>query len=194
MKVYGSKRWRSFRVIWCLEELGLDYEIADVFPRSDEIRAVNPLGQVPALEVDGEVLTDSLAILHFLADRAGRLTRPVATPGRAAMDARINFVLTEMEAPLWLAARHSYVHPQERRHPEIKPWLREDFAEAERKFATLLGDGPWLCGAEFTIADIVAGHVADWAQAARFEIATEALEDYRARIRERPAYRRAQSG
>lgn len=191
MKVYGSSRWRSFRVIWCLEELGLDYEVIDARPRSAEISKVNPLGQVPALEVDATVLTDSLAILNYLADREGRLTFPTGTVKRARMDARINFVLTEMEAPLWLAARHSYVLPEARRHPEIKPWLRDDFRDASERFALLLGDGPYLCGDVFTIADIVAGHVADWATPARFPIATEALAAYLDRVSSRDAWQRA---
>ncbi len=191
MRVYGSARWRSFRVIWCLEELDLDYDVVDVLPRSPEITEVNPLGQVPALETDGTVLTDSLAILYYLADRAGRLTFPPGSIARARMDARINFVLTEMEAPLWLAARHSYVLPEVRRHPEIKPWLRADFREAEEKFALLLGDGPYLCGETFTIADIVAGHVADWTTPARFERSTEALSAYFDRVSSRAAWHRA---
>ena len=121
LKIVGATRSRTLRVLWLAEELGVDYEHLPEMPRSETVTKLNPLGQIPVL-IDGDiVIPDSLAILHYLADRAGRLTYPAGTPERAIMDARINFVLSELEAPLWMAARHSFVLPEDRRHPEIKP-------------------------------------------------------------------------
>ena len=139
--------------------------------------------------IDGDaVLTDSLAILQYLADRESKLTFPVATPERTEMEARINFVLTEMEAPLWIAAKHSFVLPEDKRHPEVKPVMREEFARAEEKFVTLLGRSPFLAGDTFTIADIIAGHTASWAINAKFGHRTRALADYLARMKARPGW------
>mgnify|MGYP001827320227 CR=1 FL=1 len=188
LKVVGSKGSRAFRVIWALEEMGLDYELSEDRPWSEPVRKLNPLGQVPIL-IDGDaVLTDSLAILQYLADRESKLTFPVATPERTEMEARINFVLTEMEAPLWIAAKHSFVLPEDKRHPEVKPVMREEFARAEEKFVTLLGRSPFLAGDTFTIADIIAGHTASWAINAKFGHRTRALADYLARMKARPGW------
>ena len=144
--VTGPVPSRTFRVLWLLEELGLDYEHRIEMPHSDEVNALNPLRQVPILQDGDAVLTDSLAIMHYLSDRDGRFTFPVGTPERAAMDARINFVLTEIEAPLWMRTRHSYVLPKDMRHPEIFPILDADIGMAEKKFARLLGDAEFLAG------------------------------------------------
>lgn len=65
---------RSFRVMWLMEELGLDYEVAyysirDGSMRTPEFLALSPAGRVPAMEMDGEVLVESGAILQVLCER-----------------------------------------------------------------------------------------------------------------------------
>ena len=191
LQIIGGTRSRTFRVLWLAEELGLDYEHVPERPRSELVGQLNPLGQIPVVKDGDTVLTDSLAIMNYLADRHGRFTYPAGSPERAVMDARINFVLTEMEAPLWLAARHSFVLPEDRRRPEIKPWLREDFQYAGERFVRLLGDADHFGGSDFTIADIVAAHTIGWSINARFE-PSDALTAYLSRISERPAWKRTQ--
>ena len=76
---------RSFRVMWLLEELGLDYEVAyysirDGSMRTPEFLALSPAGRVPALEYHGEVLFESAAILQLLCERHGGL---MPAPGDA---------------------------------------------------------------------------------------------------------------
>ena len=188
LTVTGPVRSRTFRVLWLLEELGLEYEHRVEMPHSDAVNALNPLKQVPILQDEDVVLTDSLAILHYLSDREARFTYPVGTPERAHMDARINFVLTEIEAPLWMRGRHSYVLPEEMRHPEIFPILDRDIRMAEKKFARLLGDAEFLAGDDFTIADIVAGHVAGWAAGVDLVDEGGPLATYFGRLKKRPAW------
>jgi len=188
LTVTGPVRSRTFRVLWLLEELGLDYEHRVEMPHSEAVSALNPLRQVPVLQVDESVLTDSLAILHYLADREGRLTYRVGTPERARMEARINFVLTEIEAPLWMRTRHGYVLPEGMRHPEIFPMLEAELRMAEKKFANILGDDEFLAGDEFTIADIVAGHCAGWAIGLEMVDESGPLGAYFNRLKARPAW------
>lgn len=175
-----------------LEELGLEFSFVAARPQSSEVFALNPLGQVPVL-VDGDaVLTDSLAILNYLADRAGALTYPVGTADRALMDARINFVLTEMEAPIWLMARHGFVLPEDQRVPGMRAVVEPDFARGAARFGALLGEADFAAGDRFTIADIVAGHVLKWAKNARVPVEGSALV-YLDRMSGRAAYGRAES-
>ena len=88
--VHHLERSRSQRVLWLLEELGLDYEIR-VYPRDPKtmrapaaLRAVHPLGKSPVV-VDGDkTLAESGAILETLLDAygAGRLVPPQGSPDR----------------------------------------------------------------------------------------------------------------
>jgi len=81
IKVHHLNYSRSLRVLWLLEELGLDYSIED-WERDADFRApsaaarVHPLGRFPMVEVDGRVLAESGAVLEYFADREGKL-RPI---------------------------------------------------------------------------------------------------------------------
>ena len=189
--VVGNVRSRALRVLWMLEELGQPYMLQVEMPRSDAVRALNPLGKVPVLIVDGVPLTDSTAILTFLADRHGALTFPAGTIERARQDGRTHFVLDEMDAILWTASRHSFILPEEHRLPEIKSSLKWEFERSVRSFETLLGDGPFLMGETMTIADIIAAHCGGWAVAAKFPLESVVFREYVERLRARPAFARA---
>ena len=191
IKVYGTAKSRAARVLWVLEELGVPYEHVNAGPRSAEVLAVNPTGKVPVLEVDGQAITDSTAIMQFLADRHGALTFPAGTLERARQDAHLHFLLDEMDAILWTAARHSFILPEERRCPEVKDSLKWEYARSLERLAGRLGDGPFLMGEVMTVADILAAHCLIWGIGAKFPAPDGALADYLARMRARPAFARA---
>ena len=188
LTVIGPKGGRGFRVIWTLEELGLPYEHEIARPHSEGMYAVNPLGQAPALRDGDVVMTDSLAIMNYLADRAGRLTYPAGSVERAQMDARINFVLTEMEAPIWLMARHGFVLPRDARAPGMRAVAEADFARAEAKFETLLAGEEFFGGDAFSLADIFAADLARWALQAKVPLTSGVFQSYFERMCARPAY------
>ena len=191
--VHGSVRSRALRVLWTLEELGQPYELRQVAPRSPEALAVNPTGKIPALSDGDEVLTDSVAIMTFLADRHGGLTHPAGTHARARQDAVTNMVIDEMDAVLWSAAKHAFVLPEAERVPEAKAGLRAEFARSERMLEGVLerSGGPWLTGGDFLICDVLAAHCLGWAGSAKFEVTRDALADYLRRARARAAFGRA---
>ncbi len=190
LTVIGPTATRTSRVLWCLEELGLPYDHHIARPHSPEINALNPLKQVPVLKDGDTILTDSTAILYHLSDRESRLTYAPGTHARAHMDARIAFLLTEFEVPLWMRSRHSYVLPEKLRHPEIFPLLDTDFRQANTKFDTLLGDADFIGGDSFTIADIIATHCIFWAT--DFHEISEKAQSYLDRQRARPAWAASQ--
>ena len=80
--VVGAPMTRSFRVLWALEELGQPYELIPALPQSPEILEVTDSGKVPALIEGDAVLTDSTAIITYLADKHGSLTAPAGTLAR----------------------------------------------------------------------------------------------------------------
>lgn len=184
----GKASTRASRVLWMLEELGLEYDWVKVMPHSPEARAANPSGRLPALEVDGEIITDSAAILQFLADRHGEFTFPVGTIERAKQDSILHYLVDEIDGTLWTATRHKFLLPEDKRVPDIAPSLKWEFGRATKVLGQRLGDGPYLMGDTMTIVDIIAVHCLGWAFGAKFPIEDERLLAYSKRIRERPAY------
>src|SRR5690242_21638009 len=86
LKVYGFARvnkiargnTRDLRVLWALEEMGLPFEIVGIDHPNHELdspayRAINPFGQIPAIDDDGVVVTESGAILLYLGRKTGKL-------------------------------------------------------------------------------------------------------------------------
>jgi glutathione S-transferase len=188
--VIGNAASRAARVLWMLEELGLAYEHIGVKPRTDEVMRFNPSGKVPVLLVDGQPITDSTAILAYLADSTGRMTNPAGTLARARQDSLTQAILDEFDAILWTAARHSFILPAEQRVPEVKASLRWEFERNQKIMAQRLGNDPFLMGDEMTVPDIILAHCGHWARSAKFELTEPALVAYVDRVLGRPAFAR----
>ncbi|MBR59273.1 MAG: glutathione S-transferase [Myxococcales bacterium] len=83
IRVHHLETSRSTRLIWALEELGLDYELVayqrhpETKRAPDSAKALHPLGRFPILEIDGKVIVESGAILTYLVDREGKLCAAV---------------------------------------------------------------------------------------------------------------------
>ncbi|MBO9472866.1 glutathione S-transferase family protein [Shimia sp. R10_1] len=187
--VIGSPTSRAIRVLWMLEELGQPYRLQPEQPQSEIVRQHNPTGKVPILIEGDHKITDSTAILTYLADKHGALTAPTGTIARAQQDSVTQQILDEVEAALWTASRHSFILPKERRVPGIKDTLNWEYNRgihnvmARRK-------GPYLMGDDFTIPDIVLTHCATWAKFAGFDTENTDLVPYIKHTRAREAFRR----
>lgn len=189
--VIGTTGSRALRVLWLLEELGETYQHVKAEPRSEGVVAFNPAGKVPVLIVDGTPVTDSTAILQFLADRHGRFTHVAGSLERARQDSLTQFLLDEFDAALWMAARHSFILPEELRMAGIKNTLRWEFEHSQRTLVARMGEGDFVMGEVMTVPDIILTHCLTWALAAKFPIVEHRLSDYLTRMRARPAYLRA---
>ncbi|MEP3431651.1 MAG: glutathione S-transferase family protein [Roseibium sp.] len=189
-KIIGFPQTRAMRVMWLLEELNLPYEIDPAPPQSEGIRAVNPSGKVPALMVDGTVITESVAICTYLADKHGQFTFPAGTIERAQQDSFTQFAVDVLEGALWTAAKNSFIHPKDVRVPEVKDVCKLEFDRGLETLEKRLGDGPYVMGETFTIADIILGHCSGWAVVAKFNMPNEGpVYDYFKRLRARPGYK-----
>ena len=189
-RVIGTAKSRAFRVMWMLEELGQPYKVEPAMPQSDDIRRYNPLGKVPAL-VDGDaVLTDSVAIMTYLADKHGAMTAPAGTSARARQDAMTLWLVDEMDALLWTAAKHSFVLPEKLRVPEVKATVKVEFARNAARLADMM-QGDYLMGDTPSLPDILASHCLGWSMVAKFDPLPEAIKPYTRRLRDRPAYKAA---
>ena len=190
--LFGNVRSRAMRVLWVLEELGLEYQLVGSAPRSDEVRALNPSGKIPVLVVDGVAISDSVAIMTYLADKHAAFTAPAGTIGRAQQDAFLCAVNDELDAVLWAAARHTFILPEEQRVAGVKDSLRWEFARNQDTIAARMDrDGPFVMGAEVSIADIMLSHCIGWADSAKFKVTNKRLLEHNTMMRDRPAFKRA---
>lgn len=189
--VIGATRSRAARVLWMLEELGQPYEHLPAAPQSADVARLNPAGKVPVLVEDGTPITDSTAIVQYLADKHGALTFAAGTLDRARQDSLTQFLLDEFDSALWMAARHSFILPEELRHSAIKESLKWEFARSQATLVARLGAGPFLMGDTMTVPDILLTHCGVWARSAKFPISEPALDAYLDRMLARPAFQRA---
>lgn len=192
-QVIGYGGTRAFRLLWMMEEMDLPYHHRPVMPFSDEAQQASPGGRLPALGLaDGTVLLDSTAILNFLADRHQGLTAPPGSVERARQDAAIHRLLEELDAAMmrWTLIRHGFAPPPA---DSVREWMLHRIRRGLDGAAQALGDGDWLCGENFTIADIVLGHCLHWAERFHETITHPRLRTYMAQVERRPAYRLADS-
>jgi len=185
--VVGKPGSRVMRVLWMLEELDEPYQVIVAGPQSDPVLMGNPGGKMPVLRDGDAVIHDSVAICTYLADKHGKLTAKAGTPERGFQDAMMQFCVDEIEGALWTAAKSSFIHPEEYRSSDIRKTCDYEFGKAMATLAKHLGDKTWITGDNFTIADLIIGHCAGWASAAKFSIPDGPVGDYFARLRARPA-------
>ena len=186
--VIGTVRSRAFRVLWALEELGLTYTHVSAGARSEEARKYNPLGKVPVM-LDGDaVLTDSMAIVTYLADKHGGLTAAAGTTDRAQQDAMTFWLVDELDAALWLTAKHKFILPEDRRVPAVIETTKVEFARNIAHLGRSIR-GEFLMGDSITVPDILAVHCLNWAISAKLPVEDDAVNAYAKRLRARDAFK-----
>lgn len=197
MKLYYVPKTRASRPRWVLEELGVPYDLVRLDPSRGETRtpehlARQPLGHVPVLDVDGARIFESSAICLYLAERfpERRLLPPAGSVERAHVYQWMFFAMTELEPPL-SALSAEMRRPEADRNAAALADARQRFHEAAAALEPVLADRPYLLGLDFTVADVVVGAVLAWAKGSRALEGLPAVEGYLARLRERPAWRRA---
>ena len=158
LRIYGIARTRAFRALWIATELGLDYEhvpveIGSAGARQPEYLAVNPNGRLPAIDDEGFVLWESLAITLYLAKKHGRLY-PTTLEGEAKAWQWSLWAVQEVDRGVNIWSLHAVRLP-----PEDRDAARRD--EALRVIAPPFGvldgalaDRPYLLGDDFTVADL----------------------------------------
>lgn len=197
--LYHCAGARSFRALWALEELGLDYELTLMpFPprfRFEGYRDINPLGTVPALLVDGALMTESSAIPHFLATRFGPSDLAVAAdePDYARYLNFLHMGEATLTFPQTIHLRYTQLEPPERRVAQAA----EDYAlwfGSRLKNAEAMLHGEFAAAGRFTMADISVGYAVMLALSIGLETQiTPGMLAYFERLTQRPGFQRAKA-
>ena len=194
LRIYGVARTRAFRALWIANELGLDYEhipieIGQAGARRPEYLAINPNGRLPAIDDDGFILWESLAITLYLAKKHGRFY-PATLEGEARAWQWSLWSVQEVDRGANIWSLHAVRLPPQDRDPQR---LAEALEVLEAPFRVLegaLAGGAYLLGDEFTVADLNVAAVIS--RAIDMDLsATPRLRDWLERCLERPAARAA---
>ncbi|MGK3987109.1 glutathione S-transferase family protein [Sorangium sp. So ce136] len=192
MKLYEFAPTRSIRVRWVLQELGVEFESVPVNlaaggHRSPEFLEINPAGKVPAL-VDGDlVLTESVAIVLYLAEKyPDKGLLPADLQQRAQVYRWLLFAATELEQPLWRIARHTFLYPEDQRLPAEVALAGKDFKAMAEVLEKHMQQRQFVVGDALTVADIVMAYTLDWAKEAKLLDGFPQLAAYVERMYTRP--------
>lgn len=198
LKLYGFARvnegargnTRDLRVLWALEEMGLPYAVVGMdHPKHDldsaAFRALNPFGQLPVIDDEGVVVSESGAILLYLARKSGKLMSDDLA-GEAQVFRWCFTALTTLELPLlslWFVNLTG--GKQSKPSEALKGW-------ADMRLKQLDGwltDRQFVATENFTVADILMTHVLDAGTPREMLEPYPSLLAYRARCTERVAWK-----
>ena len=189
-KVIGTVKSRAFRVLWMLEEIGLAYEYIHAPPHSELVKQYNPSGKIPILIDQGAVITDSNAIMTYLADKHKTLTALAGSVERAHQDALLHQIIDEIDAVLWAASRPSLGLKELDNFPNIKDSFKKEYKQNLDRLEKQI-KGSFLMGDKLSLPDLILGHCAGWAYVAKFYTGSEKFAAYVKSLRTRPAYQAA---
>lgn len=184
---------RSQRILWLLEELGLDYEVVyysrdrATMRAPDALRLVHPLGKSPILEEDGVLFVESGAIIEHLVMRSRRLGPPDDEPGARRWSMFLHYAEGSLMPPLLALLIDSRLPGKPTREP-----LLAMFADHLVFLDSELAERDWFAGDELSAADVMLSFPLEAAcHRAGLDHRYPRLLDWLARIHARPAYRRA---
>jgi glutathione S-transferase len=199
LKIYHVPITRSMRVVWMLEEMGLEYEVVKTtLPPSDPaFLAANPTRTLP-LFIDGEVqLTESIAILQYLAARRGPTDLAVRAeePGFPDYLQFLEVGEASLATPLTAAVRTRFMAPADQKANWTVENCRDVFVDRLQLVSRQLESHAFMAADRFTAADISVGYALGFGERLRLADAYgPALLDYWARLQARPAFQRAVAG
>jgi glutathione S-transferase len=196
LRIYGIARTRAFRAIWIAKELGLDYrhvpiETGTAGARKPDYLAINPNGRLPAIDDDGFVLWESLAITLYLAKKhaPGRLY-PATLEGEAKAWQWSLWSVQEVDRGVNIWSLHAIRLPPAERNSQLREDALKVIAAPFRVLDGALADRAYLLGPEFTVADLNVAAVISRAMEMDLS-ATPRLADWLKRCLDRPAAREA---
>lgn len=192
MKLYEFAPTRSIRARWALQELDVPFESVELrllegAGQTPEYLALNPAGKVPTL-VDGDfVLTESVAIVVYLAEKypqKGLL--PTDFKQRAQLNRWMLFVVTELEQPMWRIAKHTFLYPEEQRLPADIELAKGEFRQMAAVLEKYMQGREFLVGDRVSVGDFITAYTLDWGNEVGLLDQCPTLLAYMHRMYERP--------
>lgn len=183
---YTNPRSRGAMARWMLEEIGQPYEthVLDygTTMKSPAYLAINPMGKVPAIVHDGQVVTEVAAICAYLAEAFPEAGLAPTASERAAYYRWLFFAAGPLEAAVVNQAL-GVVVPPDRKGMVGYGSLDDAVAALEGRLAA----SPYVAGDRFTAADVYVGSQVGWGMMFKTMPARPAFVAYWDRLKDRPA-------
>lgn len=191
--LYTNPMSRAIAIEWMLAELNIDCERKvleyGTSMKSEEYLRINPFGKVPTL-VDGDVaIHETGAICAYLADKFAdkNLAPALNDPKRGLYFCLLFMAAGPLEAAITNQVLGLNITPEQKKFVGYGS-VQEVLNAVEQK---LENAGPYLCGAQFTAADVYMGGFLEFYASQKLIPISDALETYLTVIRERPAHQKA---
>ena len=197
LKIYGIPRSRAFRTLWMAKELNLDYENVPIGTqgesRTPDFLKVNPNGHIPAIDDDGFVLWESMAINLYLAKKYSRGSLyPIRFEDEALTWQWSFWAMAEVERPVLTALFHRALLPEDKRDAALADQSERELGRPLMVLDAAVANQPYLLGEHFTVADLNVASILSWARPARIDLGpVPKMADWFKRCAERPAARAA---
>lgn len=200
LKIYGYPSFNAIKALFAAEELGLDYEYQHIAlgegeQQSEAHLARNPLGRIPVLEHDGQFLIESAAICRYLSNISDKKLYS-AEPLQAAridqfMDTTTLHVGRWVGTFFWQEIVRKHIMGEEVDSAAIAE--AQGFLDKQLPYYdATLSKHAYLCGDEFTLADVIAACYFQLKDATSFSFDEYAnISRWYAQVAERPAFARA---
>lgn len=201
IRLHHVQYGRSFRVLWLLEEIGVEqfggldlveYQIGTAGMREGDLPRVSPAMRIPAIEYDGLEMSESGAIVEYLTELyAPGLNRPAGHEERAAWLQWVHYSETMASLIEQLNLQLVFLRPPAKPSPVV---VKLNVARLKGTLAGLearIGAHDWLLPGGFSAADIMMGFNLF---AAPFYVPLDGfpkISAYKARMEARPSYMRA---
>ncbi|HXD41497.1 MAG TPA: glutathione S-transferase family protein [Ramlibacter sp.] len=192
MVLYEFGPTRSLRARWVLQELQVPFESVVVDLRAGEHRKpaflqLNAAGKLPVLADGDFVLTESVAIVLYLAAKyPDACLLPSDPQERAQVHRWLLFAATELEQPLWRVAKHTSLYPQAARLPADIELARNDFLPMASVLERHMDRRDFVVGSRVSVADFVLAYTLDWANELKWLSGCPGLVAYMERMYRRP--------
>jgi len=192
--VHHLNNSKSQRILWVLEELGLDYDI--VFYKRElgfappVMRKIHPLGKAPTVVIDGKVMAESGAIVQYLVGRfgAGKLAPDPASDDYGHYLEMLHYAEGSASMPVVFPLFLGAFGVQSE---AFQTYAQAQIALQLDYIASCLEGRDFLVGNRFSAADLQLAFILQTARALGALEGRPALLDYVARLEARPAYKRA---
>jgi glutathione S-transferase len=200
LKLYGFSKVNGFargktrdlRVLWALEEMQIPFEISGMDHPANDLgteayRRMSPFEQIPSIDDDGLVVSESAAILSYLAKKSGRLI-PRDLAGESQVLRWSFAAMNTVEPPLLSLMVFDWMHDGS--PSKYRAFLVDWSNRVLRNLDRWLEGRDFIATDDFTVADILMGHVVSVIQDPEMIAPYKNVVAYRDRCFARPAWKR----